>query len=70
MMSDLRDSGEIEQDADLIICMYRESVYTRKKNDPTLQRDQAEAIICKHRNGPLGTVELIFEGQYTRFSNL
>lgn len=70
IMSDLRDSGEIEQDADLIICMYRESVYTRKKNDPTIQRDQAEAIICKHRNGPLGTVELIFEGQYTRFSNL
>lgn len=70
MMSDLRDSGEIEQDADLIICMYRESVYTRKKNDPAPQRDQAEAIICKHRNGPLGTVELIFEGQYTRFSNL
>ena len=70
MMSDLRDSGEIEQDADLIICMYRESVYTRKKNDPTLQLDPAEAIICKHRNGPLGTVELIFEGQYTRFSNL
>lgn len=70
MMSDLRDSGEIEQDADLIICMYRESVYTRKKNDPILQLDPAEAIICKHRNGPLGTVELIFEGQYTRFSNL
>lgn len=70
MMSDLRDSGEIEQDADLIICMYRESVYTRKKNDPAPQRDQAEAIICKHRNGPLGTVGLIFEGKYTRFSNV
>lgn len=66
MMSDLRDSGEIEQDADLIICMYRESVYTHKKND---LQDKAEAIICKHRNGPLGTVVLIFESKYTLFSD-
>lgn len=69
VMSDLRDSGEIEQDADLVICMYRDSVYTRKTNDLQMQKDPAEAIICKHRNGPLGTVKLIFEGKYTRFSN-
>lgn len=68
-MSDLRDSGEIEQDADIIICMYRESVYTRKRNDPIPRKDFAEAIICKHRNGSLGTVKLTFECEYTRFSN-
>jgi replicative DNA helicase len=66
MMSDLRDSGAIEQDADLIMMLYREEYY-----DPeTPDRGIAEIIITKHRNGPTGTVKLLFEPQYTRFRNI
>ncbi len=66
MMSDLRESGSIEQDADLIMMLYREEYY-----DPdTPDRGIAEIIITKHRNGPTGTIKLLFEPQYTRFRNL
>nr|MDJ0707798.1 replicative DNA helicase [Leptolyngbyaceae cyanobacterium MO_188.B28] len=66
MMSDLRESGSIEQDADLIMMLYREEYY-----DPdTPDRGIAEVIVTKHRNGPTGTVKLLFEPQYTRFRNL
>ncbi|MEM9004534.1 MAG: replicative DNA helicase [Cyanobacteria bacterium P01_F01_bin.86] len=66
MMSDLRESGSIEQDADLIMMLYREEYY-----DPdTPDRGIAEIIITKHRNGPTGTVKLLFEPQFTRFRNL
>lgn len=66
MMSDLRESGSIEQDADLIMMLYREEYY-----DPdTPDRGLAEIIITKHRNGPTGTIKLLFEPQYTRFRNL
>ncbi|MEM9164422.1 MAG: replicative DNA helicase [Cyanobacteria bacterium P01_F01_bin.4] len=66
MMSDLRESGSIEQDADLIMMLYREEYY-----DPdTPDRGIAEVIIAKHRNGPTGTVKLLFEPQFTRFRNL
>ena len=66
MMSDLRESGSIEQDADLIMMLYREEYY-----DPdTPDRGLAEIIITKHRNGPTGTVKLLFEPQFTRFRNL
>jgi replicative DNA helicase len=66
MMSDLRESGAIEQDADLIMMLYREEYY-----DPdTPDRGIAEVIITKHRNGPTGTVKLLFEPQFTRFRNL
>jgi len=66
MMSDLRESGAIEQDADVILMMYREEYY---KPD-TQEKGIAEVIIGKQRNGPTGTVKFAFLGEYTRFENL
>jgi replicative DNA helicase len=65
LMSDLRESGAIEQDADIILMMYREEYY---KPD-TQEKGTAEVIIGKHRNGPTGTVRLTFLGEYTKFQN-
>ena len=66
VMSDLRESGAIEQDSDLILLIYREEVY-----DPnTTRRGVADIIIAKQRNGPIGEIQLTFLGEYTRFENL
>ena len=66
MLSDLRESGSIEQDADLVIMLYRDEYYNTDSPD----RGIAEVIISKHRNGPTGVVKLLFDPQFTKFKNL
>ena len=76
MMSDIRESGAIEQDADIIMFVYREEYYLQKDGESVNQqkldeaRGKADIIIGKHRNGPTGVVKLAFHGEFTRFDNL
>ena len=66
MLSDLRESGAIEQDADIVMFIYRDDYY----NPESEKQNIAEIIIAKHRNGSTGTVELRWFGEYTKFANL
>ncbi|EGD47750.1 replicative DNA helicase [Ruminiclostridium papyrosolvens DSM 2782] len=66
ILSDLRESGAIEQDADIVMFLYRDDYY----NPETEKKNIAELILAKHRNGSTGTVELVWLGQYTKFANL
>ena len=65
-LSDLRDSGSLEQDADVVLFIYRDEVYNRE----TEKKGIADIIIAKHRNGPIGEIEIGFELAQTRFYNL
>ena len=66
MLSDLRESGAIEQDADVVMFLYRDEIYNAETPDAGI----AEVIIAKHRNGPTDTIRLAFLPQYTRFANM
>lgn len=66
LMSDLRESGSLEQDADMVMLLYREDYY--EENTPN--KDIVEVIVAKHRNGPVGTVRLFFQKEFTRFMEL
>lgn len=68
MLSDLRESGALEQDADIVMFIYRDEVYNKKEDNPN--RGKAEVILAKHRNGSTGVVHLAFLGAYTRFEDL
>ena len=65
MLADLRESGSLEQDADVVMFLYRDEVYNPESPD----KGSAEVIVSKHRSGPIGTKRLVFLGQYTRFDN-
>jgi replicative DNA helicase len=67
ILSDLRESGSIEQDADIVMFLYRDDYYNREKSE---KPGIAEVIVAKHRNGPTGMVELIFRKELTRFENM
>ena len=70
MMSDLRESGSIEQDADVVAFIFREDYYAKSIDDlPEDKRNIAEIIIAKQRNGPTDTIKLAFLKQFTRFED-
>ncbi|MBE6844481.1 MAG: replicative DNA helicase [Ruminococcus sp.] len=65
LLSDLRDSGSIEQDADIVMFLYRDAYYNKESTEPNI----SECIVAKNRHGETGTVKMIWDGQFTRFSN-
>ena len=73
MLSDLRESGAIEQDADIVMFIYRDEYYKKSEEEEEVvkaaSKGESEIIIAKHRNGPVGTVKLLFQGNITKFKN-
>src|SRR5699024_9566697 len=67
ILSDLRESGAIEQDADVVMFLYRDEYYNKEESE---KPNIGEVIIAKHRNGPTGTIELAFKKEFTKFLNL
>ena len=70
ILSDLRDSGAIEQDADIVLFIHRPEMYEQMDKEGNSNEGKAELIVAKHRNGPTGTIELYFHKQFTRFASL
>jgi replicative DNA helicase len=70
MLSDLRESGSIEQDADVVAFIHREAYYNRSDEMSESDKAKSEIILAKQRNGPTGTVFLYFNSHFTRFDNL
>jgi len=68
MMSDLRESGSLEQDADIVLFLYRPEIYDTEVNDAN--RGVVEVIVSKHRNGPVGTANLVFRSKFARFDDM
>ena len=66
VLSDLRESGSLEQDADIVMFIYRDDVY----DEASERKNVAELIIAKHRNGPTGALDLYFHKQFTRFASM
>jgi len=66
ILSDLRESGAIEQDADVVMFLYRDEYYDKESE----KKNIGEVIIAKHRNGPTGSIELVFKQEYTKFLNM
>ena len=71
-LSDLRESGSIEQDADIVMFLYREKYYDSEKNEDEDKGDpnKAECIVAKNRHGEIGSVDLYWDGQFTRFTSV
>ncbi|MGO1580558.1 MAG: replicative DNA helicase [Peptoniphilaceae bacterium] len=67
ILSDLRESGAIEQDADIVMFLYRDEYYNKEESE---KPNTGEVIIAKHRNGPTGTIDLVFKKEYTKFLNM
>jgi len=69
MMADLRESGAIEQDADIVILLYRPAVYADRDDEYAMSDNSAEVIVAKHRNGPTATVNLMWIDKYAKFTD-
>jgi replicative DNA helicase len=70
MLSDLRESGSIEQDADLVMFLYREEYYDRGEDADVSNKGIAEVIIAKHRNGPTGDFKVAWMSKYAKFASM